>query len=111
MTESSSEIVMSCEQSVSCEGLTGQEPKLSSLDRMAKQESSQTVKLDFEVERLHQLVDHYQTEWRKEQKKSADTRQQCKDTVTQVRRFWRDQIYKEGSRPGIILKKAMQNSV
>lgn len=33
----------------------------------------------------------------------------CVKQIHSVRNFWRDQIYRECSRPGIILKRSMQN--
>lgn len=42
------------------------------------------------------------------ERKLSNTEQECNKRIRQVRSFWIDQIYKEGSRPGKLLKKAMQ---
>lgn len=46
-----------------------------------------------------------------QQEKVIDVMEEaCVRRIRCVRHFWRDQIYMEGSRPGKILKMAMQNS-
>jgi hypothetical protein len=51
------------------------------------------------------------------QRNKIEKQEQCIDVMEEaciarirtVRHFWRDKIYREGTRAGIILKKAMQN--
>lgn len=62
--------------------------------------------------KLDQTIEHvyyYRTKSKKEESRVDAIEKECRERISDVRDFWKIKIYNEGSRPGKILKAAMQN--
>lgn len=79
-------------------------------------------KLQARLDKTTECMHHYQVlartegaraksmekKWDREKARADTMEEECGRRIDQVRTFWRDKIYFEGSRPGKILKAAMQ---
>lgn len=87
------------------------EPEHHSLDKIAKVRTvpaRKYEKLEEELERVNGLVGHYQAQCRMERIRMDEVSKECQDRIAKVSHFWKEKIYREGSRSGIIVKRAMQ---
>lgn len=80
--------------------------KLKLLEQSNK--SIQQANLEAELEQTACLMRHYCAKWKREERKVEEMNAECKRRISLVCDFWKDKIYREGSRSGMILKRAMQ---
>lgn len=71
---------------------------------------TQYRKLEEELETVKGLVDYYQVQRNIERMKADDLNKDCQARIAKVSQFWKKKIYEEGTRAGILLKRAMQKS-
>ena len=66
------------------------------------------AKLYARLEETTKRMRHYQYQLQKQKLVVETMEEECTRQIHSVRNFWKDKIYMEGSRSGIILKRAMQ---
>ena len=62
-----------------------------------------------QVKKANYWMQYYYRQAKKEAKRADRAEEACNKRIRDVGHFWQDLIYREGSRPGKILKCAMQN--
>lgn len=73
-------------------------------------EIKENSELRKELRMASKHIEYYRNKIKRQEEIIDVMEEGCVERIRSVRHFWKDKIYKEGTRAGKILKRAMQNS-
>ena len=89
------------------------QPGTSTMEKLMETKTvpcSKFKKVQAQLEIANGLVDHYKYRLDMEEEKVEEVKKDYEERISEVSKWWKNKIYMEGSRPGILLKRAMQNA-